>query len=75
LWLRGRSRRGFEGTHSRQRHALPPISAQADAAAAIDAAGRDLAPLGASRDAAVEQRAAARAAAAQREGALDSQIR
>ncbi|KIZ04903.1 DNA repair protein RAD50 [Monoraphidium neglectum] len=61
--------------HSRQRHALPPISAQADAAAAIDAAGRDLAPLGASRDAAVEQRAAARAAAAQREGALDSQIR
>jgi len=53
----------------------PNPTQQADVAAAIEAAQREVPPLTGARDAAVEQRAAARAAAAQREAVVDTQIR
>lgn len=56
--------------HTNMRHTM-----QADAAAAIGAAEREVAPLTAERDAAVTRRTAARAAAAQSESALNTRIR
>jgi hypothetical protein len=52
-----------------------PTPQKADAAEAMEAAGREAAPLTAAREAAVERRTAARAAAAQREGVVDARIR
>jgi hypothetical protein len=51
---------------------IKPQTAVADA---ISAAQREVAPLTAERDAAVERRTAARGAAAQREGVLETQIK